>query len=200
MDGVSSMRKLIQIRIVHSPADMGSMKDGLIEASIAKIGQEKWEENRKKIENFWKEAEAEIDTLGLEYEKTRIYQDGLPCGGELGVRIVNDTAEKGSRNYRIIKKLIAKGATIEATENPQLLLKEYEFIKRLISAPSEKERAEAVHQYERAKSSLIEERDRFIAKTIDATLKDGETGILFIGADHDVVSKLPEGVEVKKLD
>ncbi len=194
------MRKLIQIRIVHSPADMGSVKDGLIEANIAKVGQEKWDENQKKIETFWKEAEAEIGTLGLEYEKTRIYQDGLPGGGELGMKIVNKTAEKGSRNYRIIKKLIERDATIEATENPQLLLKEYEFIKRVVSAPSEKKRNDAIRQYERAKGSLIEERDIFIAKTIDATLKKGETGILFIGADHDVVSKLPEGIEVKKRD
>ncbi len=54
----------------------------------------RWQENQKKIEKFWQELEAEVDGLGLDMEKLRIYQDGLPCAGALGERIVRETAAK----------------------------------------------------------------------------------------------------------
>ncbi len=188
------------VRIVHTSADMGSMSEGLIKEGIAKLGREKWIENQRKIENFWNDVEKEIDSLNLDYSKTRIYQDGLPCGGELGLKIVRETADKGSRNYLIVRNLIEKGETIEATESPELLRKEYEHIKAIVTAESEKEKAEAIQKYEQIKDELMRERDDYIANAIDITLKDGETGVLFIGAAHNVVSKLPKDIEVISLD
>lgn len=194
------MRRLFVIRIVHTSADMGSMSEGLIKEGIAKLGREKWLENQKKIENFWNDVEKEINSLNLDYSKTRIYQDGLPCGGEIGLKIVRETADKGSRNYLIVRNLIEKGATIEATESPELLRKEYEHIKAIVTAESEKEKAEAIQKYEQIKDELMRERDDYIANAIDITLKDGGTGVLFIGAAHNVVSKLPKDIEVISLD
>lgn len=194
------MRRLFVVRIVHTSADMGSMSEGLIKEGIAKLGREKWIENQRKIENFWNDVEKEIDSLNLDYSKTRIYQDGLPCGGELGLKIVRETADKGSRNYLIVRNLIEKGETIEATESPELLRKEYEHIKAIVTAESEKEKAEAIQKYEQIKDELMRERDDYIANAIDITLKDGETGVLFIGAAHNVVSKLPKDIEVISLD
>ncbi len=194
------MRRLFVVRIVHTSADMGSMSEGLIKEGIAKLGREKWIENQRKIENFWNDVEKEIDSLNLDYSKTRIYQDGLPCGGELGLKIVRETADKGSRNYLIVRNLIEKGETIEATESPELLRKEYEHIKAIVTAESEKEKAEAIQKYEQIKDELMRERDDYIANAIDITLKDGETGVLFIGAAHNVVSKLPKDIEVLSLD
>ncbi len=194
------MRKLFLIKIVHTAADMGSMGEGLIKEGMAKMGREKWLENQKRIENFWNEVEKEIDALGLDYGRTRIYQDGLPCGGELGLRIVRETAQKGSMNYRIVRKLVERGAAIEATESPELLRKEYEHIKAIVTATGEKEKAEASGKYEQVKDELIRERDAFIAKAIDATLKNNETGLLFIGAAHNVIPLLAKDIEVKSLD
>ncbi len=194
------MRKLILIKIVHTSTDMGSMGEGLVKEGMAKIGREKWLENQRKIEKFWDDLEKEIDALNLDYSRTRIYQDGLPCGGEIGLKIVRETADKGSRNYLIVRNLIEKGATIEATESPELLRKEYEHIKAIVTATSEKEKAEAIQKYEQIKDELMRERDDYIANAIDITLKDGETGVLFIGAAHNVVSKLPEDIEVISLD
>lgn len=188
------------IRIVHTSADMGSMGEGLIKEGMARVGKEKWLENQRKIEKFWDEVEGEIDALNLDYSKTRIYQDGLPCGDELGLRIVRETADKGSRNYQIVKKLIERGANIEATESPELLRKEYEHIKAIVTATTPEEKADAVHRYDRIKDELMQERDSYIVKVIDATLKDNETGILFIGAAHNVAPMLPDDIEVKSLD
>lgn len=194
------MRKLILIKIVHTSADMGSMGEGLLKEGMAKMGREKWLENQGKIENFWDDLEKEIDGLGLDYSKTRIYQDGLPCGGELGFRIVRETADKGSKNYQIVRKLIERGATVEATESPELLRKEYEHIKALITARTPEEKADAARRYDQIKDELLQERDAYIAKAIGISLKDDETGLLFIGAFHNVIPKLAKDIEVKSLD
>jgi len=194
------MRKLILIRIVHTSSDMGSMGEGLVKEGMAKMGREKWLENQRKIEKFWDELEKEIDGLGLDYSKTRIYQDGLPCGGELGLRIVRETADKGSKNYQIVRKLIERGAAIEATESPELLRKEYEHIKALITAKTPEEKADATRRYDQIKDELMQERDAYIAKAIDISLNDNETGVLFIGAVHNVIPKLAKDIMVKSLD
>lgn len=192
-------RKLILMRVVFSPAEMGSLSDGLIKEGIAKMGKEKWLENQRKIENFWHELEKEIDALNLDYKKTRLYQDGLPAGGELGMKIVRETAEKGSRNFQIVRKLIERGASVEATESPDLLRKEYEHIKAVVIATTPEEKAEATRRYEKIKDEVLQERDTYIAKTIDSTLRDNETGLLFIGAAHNVVPKLPADIEIIQL-
>lgn len=190
------MRELILIRIVHTSADMGSMEQELREEAIAKIGRERWEENQRRITKFWRDVEKEIDGLNLDYSRVKLFQDGLPSGGALGLRIVEETAAKGSPNYKILKKLIEKGARLEATESPDLLRKEYDHIKAFLTAPFEGEKAEARRRYDEIKNELMEERDQFIAKTINATLRDGEIGVLFIGAAHNVVSKLPNDIKV----
>jgi hypothetical protein len=194
------MRKLIIIRIVHAPTDMGSAGAGLEKAGISTLGKQRWLENQRKIENFWMELEAEVDDLGLDLQKLRIYQDGLPCAGALGERIVRETAAKGSKNYQIVQKLMDKGARIEATESADLLRQEYGYIKALLEAKSNEERRAAEERYNQVKDKLLEQRDLFIAKNIDATLAEGETGLLFIGASHNVLPKIAGDIEVKCLD
>ncbi len=44
---------------------------------------------------------------------------------------------------------------------------------------------------------LLKRRDRFIAQRIDATLRRGETGLLFLGALHHAVEMLPDTIKVK---
>jgi hypothetical protein len=194
------MRKLIIIRIVHAPSDMGSAGAGLEKAGISTLGKQRWQENQKKIENFWLELEKEVDDLGLDLKKLRIYQDGLPCSGALGERIVRETAAKGSKNYQIVQKLMDKGARIEATESADLLRQEYGYIKALLEAKTNEERRAAEERYNQVKDKLLEERDLFIARNIESTLADGETGLLFIGASHNVLPKIASEIEVKCLD
>ena len=194
------MRKLFLIRIVHTATDMGTMSDGLMKEGMAKMGKEKWLLNQKKIEQFWDDLEKEIDGLNLDYSRIRIYQDGLPCSGDLGLKIVRETADKGSRNYQIVMKLIERGGAIEATENPQLLRKEYEHIKAIMTAQTNEEKVAAANSYDMIKDVLIHERDAYIARAIDITLKEDETGVLFIGAFHNVLPMLAKDIEVKSLD
>jgi hypothetical protein len=193
------MRKLIIVRIVHTPADMGTMKDGLMEEGMAKLGKEKWLENQRRIAKFWVEAGQEIDGLDLDYRKVRVYQDGLPVGGEMAKKIVDETAEKGSMNYRIVRKMMDRGAVVEATESPELLIEEYRHIKAILAARTPEEKMEAVRSYDRIKDELMRKRDAYIANRIDSTLKDGETGVLFIGAAHNVRPELAPDIEVTDM-
>ncbi len=45
----------------------------------------------------------------------------------------------------------------------------------------------------------MEERDRFVANIIGDTLKEGEHGVLFMGAFHQVIHYLPEGIEIREV-
>jgi hypothetical protein len=179
---------------------MGSASAGLEKAGMSALGRGRWQENQKKIENFWLELEKEVEGLGLDPDKLRIYQDGLPCSGDLGERIVRETAAKGSRNYQIVQKFMDRGAKIEATESADLLRLEYGYIKALLEAKTNEERRAAEERYNQVKDKLLEERDLFIARAIDASLKEGETGLLFIGASHNVLPKIAGDIEVKSLD
>lgn len=192
------MRTLYIIPIVHSAADMGSMAKELEKKGIEKLGKKKWEENQRRIAQFWDQAEKELDALKLKYSNVRVYQDGLPIGGEIGMNIVTQTAAKGSRNYQIVQKLVEKGATLEETESKELLIKEYQFVQAFVQAPVDK-KTEAIQAYEKAKDDLIKKRDAYIAKKIDESLQQRETGILFIGAHHKLKEKLPTSIIIKAL-
>jgi len=193
-------RKLIVARIVHSPSDMGSAQDGLTRSGMDALGRQRWQENQRKIEQFWLDLEKEVEEMGLDAARLHIYQDGLPCGGPLGERIIRETAARGSKNYQIVQRLMERGARIEATESPELLRQEYGYIKALLDAKSDEEKRSAEEMYGQVKDRLLLERDLFIARAIDATLPEGETGLLFIGAAHDVLSKLAGDIEVLSLD
>lgn len=61
----------------------------------------------------------------------------------------------------------------------------------------------AAFEYRLAQSKLLRQRDEFIALRIGDTLKEGKAGILFIGAYHDILSKLPGDIlvtQVKDVD
>jgi pheromone shutdown protein TraB len=193
------MRKLVYVRIVHTSADMGSLGEELIQLAISKIGREKWEENQRLIEKFWDELEKEIFQLNLDLEQTRIYQDGLPCEGEMGMKIVRSTAGLGSKNYQIIEKMVAKGARIVATENPELLIEERNLALDILKDSSTAEKEEATKKYIARKDILLEQRDAYIASKINNTLENEKTGVLFIGAEHNVIPKLAEDIEVLDL-
>ncbi len=96
--------------------------------------------------------------------------------------------------------MIERGAVIEATESPELLRKEYEHIRALITAKTPEEKADAARRYDQIKDELMQERDAYIAKAIDISLKDDEKGVLFIGAFHNVIPGLAKDIEVKSLD
>jgi hypothetical protein len=193
------MRKLVYVRIVHTSVDMGSLSEKLQKEMISRIGKDKWEETQRMIRKFWDELEKELFDLDLDFEHTKIYQDGLPIGGEVGVKIVHNTADLGSQNYRLIERLLENKAKIVATESPELLIEERNLQMDIYNSSTPEEREKAKKRYETREKILLQARDEYIASRINSTLIDGETGILFIGAEHNVIPWIDRDIKVIDL-
>ena len=191
------MRKVYLVPIIHTRSDMGSIAPILSEISAVALGKELWDEHQKTISKFWDSIARFFNSL--EGSNFKIYQDGLVAAGEGGLEIVNEGVRQGSVNYEIIASLLRRGAILIRTEDLSLVKREYSYIKKLTGANSLRERETAALRYKLAQQKLLEERDNFIARTIDGTLQEGDTGILFIGAYHEVLSKLPADIHVVQV-
>ena len=135
----------------------------------------------------------------LDVRDFKIYQDGLITEGADGIRIIDEGARLGSVNYKIIAELLQRGAVLVKTEDINLVQKEYAYIKNITSAKSAREIKSAATKYKLIQNQLLLNRDKFIAGTITNTLKNDETGILFIGAYHDIISKLPSDILITQV-
>ncbi len=191
------MRKLYLVPIIHTSADMGSSASALDQATAAQLGQERWQNHKKAIDSLWDSIErffAPLDVTGF-----KVYQDGLVADGEDGLRVVREGRRRGSRNYEIVGRLLEKGASLVRTEDASLIAQERAYITKVVDARSRKEREAAARIYSRLQARLLRERDWFIAGRINETLRDGESGILFIGALHDVASHLPDDIQIVQV-
>ncbi len=195
-------RKLVHIPIVHTETDLGGLSRSVQREGLRILGSRAWRSKLKAIDARWAEIEGLIEHWELCYERVRLYQDGLPvCGREL--EIVADLAKKGSLNHRLVQRLIEKGASLMGTESAELLLEEYERAK--VAARStiagHSWGAKGPRPSSRGPTSLsadllLSKRDDFIAARINSTLREGETGILFLGMLHSLDNLLAEDIEV----
>jgi hypothetical protein len=175
---------------------MGSAGNTLRRAYVDRAGENAWEKSRLAIAAFWDAVETAMDSLRVDYRKARLYQDGLPVCG-LEEKIVRDLAVQGVPNHRILLKLMERGAAIEGTEDPDLLRTEYELIMTTAAGATDADRSEGARAAQLR--DLLDQRDRFIARRIDATLTQQDIGILFLGALHGAVQKLPGSIQVVSL-
>ena len=183
------MRKLIYVPIVHSEVDFGSLTHNLRKRYIDRFGLSVWRQRVKGVDALWQEIRTKVMALEIDFHKIKVYQDGLPvCGREL--EIVQDLARQGSKNHQLLVELAERGATIMGTEDAQLLVEEYLRLRDGLDADSET--GDRVTSGE----DLLHRRDLYVAKRIRETLRDGETGILFIGLLHEVDEKLCQDMEI----
>lgn len=190
------MREIIYIPIIHSEVDMGSVSEELKREYIKIYGEEKWLEHTRTIEGFWERIRREILSLPLDYNRVKLYQDGLPkCGREL--EIVKKLASEGSENHKLLQELVERGSKLIGTENPHLLLEEYKRMKKrgLNDLASLKASNPKLPTYD----EITLRRDRYIARRIDETLGKGETGLLFMGAIHRTSEMLPPDIRISYL-
>lgn len=192
------LRRLIYVPIVHSEADMGSMAPQMQKEFAQKLGVHHWRQHVRAVDEMWAGIEKKILALELDFQKVRVYQDGLPvCGKE--VVIVHDVAAKGSKNYQIVQHLLKRGAQVEGTEDPMLLMKEYSYIKLALAIADLEARKKKMKEVVHERDTLLEKRDRYIAGRISETLQLGETGILFMGIIHRIDRYLPKDIQVEYL-
>ena len=176
---------------------MGSLAPALGEGATAVLGQELWQKHKEIVSGFWDSVARFFDSL--DGNGFKVYQDGMVADGTEGLRIIREGIALQSENYEIIGKLLERGATLVKTEDLALVRQEHAYITKIVGSKSLKGKEIAALRYKLAQSKLLRQRDDFIARRIKETLSEEETGILFIGAYHDVIPKLPQDIEIREV-
>jgi len=191
------MRKLIYVPIIHMSADLGSIAKDVDRRGVAGFGEEFWKRHRETISGFWDSIIKYF--ANLEVKNFKIYQDGLVADGEVGQRIVEEGIKSGSKNYEVIGDLVKRGAILVQTEDFSMAKEERDRIVKITQAKTIIGKLMAYLKYRLIKNRLLNKRDNFIAKKIDETLNHGETGILFLGAYHDIIPKLSKNLQITEV-
>lgn len=180
---MAELRRLVYVPILHVREDfdeLGAMFDG---GGAEEKEPQAMEEQRAAVAKMWSGIAARLAELGLPWERTRIYQDGLPvCGTELG--IVTQLAGNGSRNHLLLLELLKKGAKLEGTEDIGLLMREYNLLNVLLMKAPGAEPAAPRPEYQAKSAELLKARDEYIYNRIKKTLPEGELPLVFMGVMH----------------
>jgi hypothetical protein len=185
-------RTLYYFRIIHTPADMGGLREKAMQSTLKALGLAAWNRKMKAVDSIWTQIERFIESLRIPYASVRVYQDGLPiCGREID--IVRELADNGSRNHRLLLRLLEKGATVMGTESPELLVEEYELAQDLLCEGTDLREGD---NPQKLGEELLKKRDQFIAQRINQTLRPEETGILFLGMLHSPEKLLDKDIRV----
>jgi hypothetical protein len=190
------MRRLIYVPIIHTSADLGSIAKDVTKIG-SNLGEEIWTKHRKTVEGFWDAISHYFDSLDVTGMK--IYQDGMIAEDEIGKKIVEDTANAGSKNYQLLLRLLERGAVLVKTEDFKLVKKEYDRLLAITQAKSTIRKITAFLKYRLLKDILLSRRDGYIAGRINQTLKAEEKAILFVGALHKIKKKLPKDIRIREL-
>lgn len=191
------MKKLIYVPVIHMEADLGSISADMVRQGISDLGEKFWERHKITIAGFWDSVAAffsKLDASGL-----KVFQDGMVADGEMGRKIVEEGVRSGSKNYEVVDGLLGRGAVLVNTEDLALVKEEREHIVKILKARTAAEKVAAFVKYNARKNSLLKKRDEFIARRVSETLDEGDTGVLFIGAYHNVKAYLPDDIRVIEL-
>jgi hypothetical protein len=193
-----SKRHLIWVPIIHTQADLGSLSGSVRRLYVRKIGQAKWDQHIQAVHEIWAAIRETLSGLALDYDRVRLYQDGLPtCGHE--VEIVRDLVRAGSENHQLLMDLFGQGAKLVGTESPGLLLEEYELARQVVVALETGQASGLAQRQRELGKLLLDKRDSYIAARIDETLGQGEIGLLFLGLLHSLDGRLAADIRVTRL-
>ena len=191
------MRTLLYVPIIHTSADLGSLAEEVDRKGLENFGENMWRDHLRTIDGFW-------DALSLYFASihvtgAKIFQDGMIADGDLGLNIIQEGDKAGSKNHRLVSKLLHRGALLMKTEDFNLVKKERDRLLKMIRAKTTAEKLFGLIIYKLTKKTLLRQRDEYIAQRIDQALKEGETGILFIGAYHHVQPRLARDIKIKEI-
>jgi hypothetical protein len=191
------MRTLLYVPIIHTSADLGSLAEEVKRRGLEKFGENMWKDHLKTIDGFWEALFLYFDSINVSGAK--IFQDGMIADAELGLKIVQEGAKAGSKNHQLVSRLLQRGAILMRTEDVNLVKKERDRLLKMVRAKTTAEKLFGVIIYKLTKKTLLRQRDESIARRIDQALGEGETGILFIGAYHNVKPKLARDIQIKDI-
>ncbi|VUT24772.1 MAG: hypothetical protein MOIL_00674 [Candidatus Methanolliviera sp. GoM_oil] len=147
------------------------------------------EDYKTLVEDYWKEIREQIANMKERVGKiAKIYHEMIFLSGENGIK---DLEKLNKDSYEIVKSECSSGAELVSTEKRKATEECADWERCLaIGLKSERVRTKVSKLY----MDASEERYGYVAKRIDKTLKDGESGILFFGENHWIV--FPQDIEV----
>lgn len=163
-------------------------------------------EYKKLASKYWDLIEKKIKNLKID----RIYAEGWrgsieETDSQDESKIKKYVKERGkfNRQDKIIFSLLQRRVKIEKTESSELILvmdkirdEAFKLEEMELEKGSNYEKRKLLHKLE---SFIRKERDEYIANRINETLLSGENGILFLGCEHKIKSKLSKGIEISYI-
>ena len=191
------MRTLLYVPIIHTSADLGSLAKDVERRGLDKFGENMWRDHLRTIDGLWDALFLYFDSIDVSGAK--VFQDGMVADGALGLKIVQEGEKAGSKNHRLVSKLLQRGAILMRTEDFSLVKKERDRLLKMVRAKTTAEKLSGLIIYKFTKKTLLRQRDASIARRIDKALAEGETGILFIGAYHRIKPRLARDIKIKEI-
>ena len=191
------MRTLLYVPIIHTSADLGSLAKEVESRGVEKIGENMWRDHLRTIDGFW--DALFLCFASIHVSGAKIFQDGMFADGDVGLNIIQEGEKAGSKNHRLVSKLLQRGAILMKTEDFRLVKKERDRLLKVIRAKTTAEKIFGLIIYKLTKKTLLRQRDEYIAQRIDQALKEGETGIIFIGAYHHIQPRLSRDIKIKEI-
>lgn len=136
----------------------------------------------EKSAEFWNYVEEKLNPLSARIKK--VYHERL---GEGGLKDLEEA--KLGESLRLVRKLLASGSELQPTEDAMLVAESESWLNML------KTNSHAVLQelYEES----LKERDAYMVRSVDWTLKEGEVGVLLVQPGRAL--RFPEDVKVIRM-
>lgn len=143
----------------------------------------------EKVFRYWDQVESQLTNLESKLGTVKkVYHELVPVGGEEGGKIIE---ELNSTSYGIVKARLDKGAELEPLEDADLLTESMDWTKCLAVGLQNQKVFEKVYEFY---TEANRKRNEHIAKMINDTLKEGESGIVLMREGHQV--QFPADIEV----
>jgi hypothetical protein len=142
----------------------------------------------EKVELYWKQVDEHLNNLEQKIGRiSKVYHESISSDGTQGLNVIEQLNEKA---YPLIKRRCEQGAELQATEDMDLFTQSLDWgnCLRIVMSGAVFQKVSEFYR------EVTEKRFNHIAQRIDKTLKDEETGALFISEGHLV--QFPSTIQV----
>lgn len=149
------------------------------------------EDYDEKAKEFWTYVDSRLSALGVRIKK--IYLESI---GVVGKRHLDMLAIADPAQHKVVKKLLDSGAEMIEAESPELVLETMSWMQRMqdVFTTDRGEDVSAVQAIGEFMQESLRERDEFVGRKVDESLKEGETGVLFMDLSRRI--DMPSDVRV----
>jgi len=176
-------------KIEKPPAQEFKTRRKLYFVPLIYCGKESPAEYLEKFNRYWDQVENQMGNLELKLGRVdKIYHELIPIGGDDGFKAIEELNDK---SYQIVKNRLDKGAYLEVIEESELLTEFMDWSRCLaVGLQNQKVFTKVYESY----AEVSQKRNEHIARQIDETLKEDETGVLFMREEHQV--QFPADIQV----